>query len=66
VGALSEVLEIADVMEICWNENEKASDQVEEEPGDRQANGHSDRGHKPSGSPIDGFDRGGPLKAVRA
>jgi hypothetical protein len=67
VAALSEGLEIADVMEIWWNENEKASDQVEKKPGDRQPNDHSDDGHKPPCGPVDGFDRGGPsLKAVRA
>jgi hypothetical protein len=54
-------------MKVWWDENEEAADQIEERPGDRQANHHDDRRFEPSRSPVNGFDWGGfPLQTGRA
>jgi hypothetical protein len=54
-------------MQIRWDENEEASDQVKEQPGGRQSNEHADGRLEPSGGPVSGFDWGGsPLKTGRA
>jgi hypothetical protein len=54
-------------MEVWWDENEEAADQIEEGPGDRQANNHDDGRFEPSRGLVNGFDWGGfPLKTGRA
>lgn len=54
-------------MEVRRNQNKELADQVEEEPGDRQANDHANRRLEPSCGSVGGFDRGGlPPKAARA
>jgi hypothetical protein len=45
-------------MEVWWDENEEAADEVEEGPGDRHANDHEDGRLEPSRGPVNGFDRG--------
>jgi hypothetical protein len=52
-------------MQIRWNQNQKSSDEVKEEPSDRQAGDHANARHKPPCGPVGGFDRcESPLKAV--
>jgi hypothetical protein len=54
-------------VEVWWDEDEKAADQVEEEPGDRQSNDHCDGRFEPPCGSVSGFDWGNsPLKAGRA
>jgi hypothetical protein len=54
-------------MEVCGDEDEEASDQVEEETGDRQAQERAEDRFEPSCSPVDRFARGdSPLQAARA
>jgi hypothetical protein len=45
-------------MQICWNQNEKLSDQVKETPGDRYADTDADDGREHLAAPLGGFDRG--------
>ncbi len=54
-------------MKVWWDENQEPADQVEEEPGDRQANHHGDGRFEPSRGLVTGFDWGGfPLQTGRA
>ena len=53
--ALDESFEIGEVMEIGRNENEKPANQVEEEPGDRKADGHPESSPSPAGFPLIGL-----------
>jgi hypothetical protein len=55
------------LLKVWWDENEKAANQVEEEPGDRQANDRDHGRFEPSRGPLGGFDWGGfPPKTTRA
>jgi hypothetical protein len=55
------------LLKVWWDENEEAADQIEEGPGDRQANDHDDGSFEPSRGLTDGFDWDGfPLKTGRA
>ena len=53
-SASDEAFQIGDVMEIGRNENEESPDQVEEQPGEGNSDGHAKNGADPAGCPVSG------------